>query len=111
MDIILNEEKAVMANVLGDTTAVAPQMSPESTVGGADFPWQRRAAGFKVFVVQNKTCGYMCTSFKGARRKQRDQPQDAGHASSMCFVTHEKIYMYCLYDLYILYVKFHLVVS
>lgn len=27
MDIILNEEKAVMAHVLGETTAVAPQIS------------------------------------------------------------------------------------
>lgn len=44
MDIILNEEKAVVANVLRDTTAVAPQISPKSGVGGAGFPWQQRAA-------------------------------------------------------------------
>ena len=45
MDIILNEEKAVMANVLRDTVAVAPQISPKNRVGGASFPWQQRAAG------------------------------------------------------------------
>lgn len=45
MDIILNEEKAVMANVLRDTMAVAPQISLKYRVGGASFPWQQRAAG------------------------------------------------------------------
>lgn len=32
----------------------------------------------------------MCTSFKGAQKKQKDQPQDASHASSMCFAAHGK---------------------
>lgn len=72
-DIILNEEKAVVARVLRDTMVVAPQISPKSRVGRAGSPWQQRAAcNYEVFVVQNKTYGYMCASFKGTRRKQRD---------------------------------------
>lgn len=73
MDRILNEERAVTAHVLRETTAVAPQISPKSRAGEAGFAWQRGAAqASEVFVVQKKTCGDMCTSFKGAGRKQRD---------------------------------------
>lgn len=55
MDRILNEERAVTAHVLRETTAVAPQISPKSRAGGAGFAWQQGAAqASEVFVVKKK---------------------------------------------------------